>query len=431
MTSGETLDDAVPGQAGQLRYFLPSLTQLRAFSETAQLGSISRASETLRRSQSAVTQAVQNLEAELGVALFARKRTGSYLTEMGEILHLRAESCFRRMEVAVQEALGEDSVIPSGATAVARRITKAQILALIAVNDYQSFAQAARHAHVSITSLHRSARSLEQQIGRKLFRNTAQGATTNECGMRLAANLQLAIKELEAAEQEIRYHQGIVRGRLLLGALMLAGSHFMAHELSVFVPLYPEIKVSLFNGSYDVMLGKLRSGAIDFLVGLLKNPPPVDDVVEVILGYDPYVIAVGRQHPLAGKKTVTREDLIAAEWILAHGDAYRRTIVDRLLDGAPARSSIETHSLPTIYTFLDSGDRMAIMTRSEIVLEERLGNRLTSLSYVIDEPAAPIGVTLRKDWVPTRLQQEFLQFLRKQASERLSQDESSAQKPRS
>ncbi|WP_323013839.1 LysR substrate-binding domain-containing protein [Devosia sp.] len=418
---GGKTNGAEAGAESPQRYFFPSLTQLRAFSETARLGSISRASETLRRSQSAVTQAVQNLEAELDVALFSRKRTGSYLTEMGEILHQRAEACFSRMDDAVQEALGEDSVLPSGAAAIARRITKSQILALIAVNDYTSFAQAARHAGVSITSLHRSARSLEQHIGRRLFRNTAQGATTNEAGTRLAANLQLAVKELEAAEQEIRFHKGMLQGRLLLGALMLAGSHFIANELSVFVPLYPRIKVSLFSGSYDVMLGKLRSGSIDFLVGLLKNPPPVDDVVEEILGYDPYVIAVGHQHPLAGQQNVTLDDLVTSEWIMSHGDAHRRTIVNRLLDGAPAHYSIETHSLPTIFAFLASGNRMAILTRSELMLEERLGNPLVALNYVIDEPAAPIGVTLRKGWIPTRLQQEFLQFLRQQASERLSQ----------
>src|SRR5690606_32126705 len=114
-------------------------------------------------------------------------------------------------------------------------------------------------------------------------------------------------------------------------------------------------------------------------------------------------------------------DLVASEWIMSHGDAHRRTIVKKLLNGAPAQYSIETHSLPTIFAFLASGDRMAILTRSELMLEERLGYPLTALDYVIDEPAAPIGVTLRKGWAPTRLQQEFLQFLRKQASERLSQ----------
>jgi DNA-binding transcriptional LysR family regulator len=94
---------------------------------------------------------------------------------------------------------------------VARRITKSQILALIAVSEHGSFAQAARHVRVSLTSLHRSARSLEQQIGRKLFKNTAQGVTTNEAGMRVSQNLLLAIREVEWAEEEIRSHRGALR----------------------------------------------------------------------------------------------------------------------------------------------------------------------------------------------------------------------------
>jgi DNA-binding transcriptional LysR family regulator len=85
--------------------FFPSLTQLRAFTEAARLGSISRASEELLRSQSAVTQAVQNLESELGVTLFTRTNTGSYLTEMGRILQRRAEGCFSRIDKGVQEAV--------------------------------------------------------------------------------------------------------------------------------------------------------------------------------------------------------------------------------------------------------------------------------------------------------------------------------------
>ena len=140
------------------KIFFPSLTQLRAFSEAARLDSISRASEELRRSQSAVTQAVQNLEAELGVALLARTSTGSYLTDMGRILQTRAEACFSRMDMSLQDVLEDyDSLNLARASSVARRITKSQILALIAVNEHGSFAQAARHVQVSLTSLHRSA----------------------------------------------------------------------------------------------------------------------------------------------------------------------------------------------------------------------------------------------------------------------------------
>jgi LysR family transcriptional regulator, regulator for genes of the gallate degradation pathway len=408
--------------AREPKIFFPSLTQLRAFSEAARLDSISRASEELRRSQSAVTQAIQNLEVELNVSLLARTSTGSYLTDMGRILHRRAAACFSRMDIGLQDISDDDPISLARASAVARRITKSQILALIAVNEHGSFAQAARHVQVSLTSLHRSARSLEHQVGRKLFKNTAQGATTNEAGAKLSNHLLLAIRELEWAEEEIRAQKGVLRGRLLVGSLMLAGSYFISLELVHFIPKYPEVKINLVNGTYDVLLTKLRSGTMDFLLGILKNPPPIDDVTEEILGYDPYVIAVGRQHPLTSKKKVTLEDLRASEWLLPQISAHRRGAFDRLFkSGSLPRYNIETHSLPTIFVMLASGDRMALLTQSELAFEQRLGNQLVALNYKIDEPPAALGVTCRKNWEPTRLQRTFLEFLREQAKARLAQ----------
>jgi hypothetical protein len=55
---------------------------------------------------------------------------------------------------------------------------------------------------------------------------------------------------------------------------MLAGSHFVAVELGHFLPKSTEVRVDLLNGTYDALLTKLRGGSIDFLIGLLKNPPP-------------------------------------------------------------------------------------------------------------------------------------------------------------
>lgn len=393
--------------------FFPSLTQLRAFAEAARLGSISRASEELRRSQSAVTQAVQNLEIELGVTLFTRTNTGSYLTDMGKILQRRAEGCFSRINNGVQEIVN-GSQKKGSAAAVSRRITKAQILALTSVHESTSFAQAARHAKVSLTSLHRSARSLEQQIGVKLFKNTAQGAATSEAGTKLSNHLLLAMRELEWAEEEIKSQKGVLRGRLLIGALMLAGTHFIAVGLDKFISEHPEVKISIINGTYDVLLSKLRGGSIDFLVGLMKNPPPTDDVVEEPLVHDPYVIAVSRDHPLARRDRVTVADLSAGEWI---APPARRLAIEGIFKGyAMPRFNVETHSLPAIFILLADANRMSLLTRSELALDQRLGNNLAALKFSVPGPAAVMGVTVRKQWEPTRLQCTFLSFLRAQTA---------------
>ncbi|WP_372837154.1 LysR family transcriptional regulator, partial [Puniceibacterium confluentis] len=385
----------------KLQVFLPSLTQLRAFYEVARLTSISGAADYLRRSQSAVTQSVQKLESELGVTLFDRTSAGSYLTDMGRILESRIDRCFDRIRSAVEALLIENGDDPAPADAMARRITRAQILALTAVHEHGSFALAARHVQVSLTSLHRSARTLEKQLGRELLVNSAQGVTTNSVGGKLSNQLLLAIRELEWAAEEIRSQQGIYRGRIAVGTLLLAGNPFVAVRLDDFVTRHPGVLVQLIHGSYDELLAKLRGGSIDFLVGLLKNPPPTDDVAEEGLAKDPYVICVRNGHPLVARGSVRVEDLRAAEWISPRPSSLRRGTYEEIFSGGPLpESGVETHSLLTLLVLLERSDRMALMTRSELALNRRLGGQLTELGFAVDAVPPEIGITTRANWKP-------------------------------
>lgn len=64
---------------------------LRYFESIAEIGHLGQASETLHRSQPALTKCIQRLERELGAALFERKGRGLALTAVGKEFYLRAK----------------------------------------------------------------------------------------------------------------------------------------------------------------------------------------------------------------------------------------------------------------------------------------------------------------------------------------------------
>lgn len=392
---------------------LPSLTQIRAFYEVARLASISKASDELRRSQSAVTQAIQRLEEELREDLFVRTSTGSYLTDAGAILYRRAGNCFSRIERAIADIILDGDTDAARAVSMAKRVTRAQVRALVTVHEHGSFVQAARHAQVSLTSLQRSARTLEKQLGSDLFSVTPHGARVNVKGTRLSSEFLLAAREFDYAQEEMESRRGELRGQLLVGSLLLAGNPFIAIAIDRFIADFPEARIRLVHGSYDELAAKLQGGAIDFLVGLLKNPPPFDDLKEEALGLDPYLIATARTHPLASKSEVSLGDLRAFEWIAPRPTAQRRNAFgDIFRDGALPRYSVETHSLLTILYLLARGQRIALLTRSELAIDQRLGNQLVALNFAVDKSPASLGVTTRLNWEPTNLQRTFLSYLR-------------------
>lgn len=80
---------------------LPEWNDLRVFLAVSRLGTISLAGERLGIEHSTVSRRIDRLEADLGVVLFDRRRTGYALTEVGQALIPHAE----KMESALLEAV--------------------------------------------------------------------------------------------------------------------------------------------------------------------------------------------------------------------------------------------------------------------------------------------------------------------------------------
>src|ERR671936_3193593 len=77
--------------------------RLRVFREVAHQGSFSAAADSLSYTQSAVSQSVAALEAELGVALLERDRRGVRPTAAGATLIGHADGIIARLEAAEEE----------------------------------------------------------------------------------------------------------------------------------------------------------------------------------------------------------------------------------------------------------------------------------------------------------------------------------------
>lgn len=87
-----------------------TLTQLQVFSVLATVASFSRAARALGISQSGVSHAIKQLEAELGVALFIREGAAATLTDVGARLLVRANDILQQKEALEQEAQLEQGI---------------------------------------------------------------------------------------------------------------------------------------------------------------------------------------------------------------------------------------------------------------------------------------------------------------------------------
>ncbi|MEX6505244.1 LysR family transcriptional regulator [Jiella sp. M17.18] len=393
---------------------LPNLRHLRAFAAVAALSSVNAGAEAVNLSQPAVTQAIAKLEAAFGAALIARRSSGSYTTEAGSILSARLARFFAQLRSAIGEAAGPSVRRDAGAlSALEQRITVPQIRALITVAEAGSFAQAARTSRRAEPSLHRAARDVERLVGRPLFIRAVTGIGPNKGALELARRLKVAIREIDQAREEISALQGSVSARLAIASLPLARTLILPRTVNALLETYPDAMVEIVDGPYDNLLLDLRSGSVDFLIGAMRNPPPAGDVAESFLLDDPFAVVARRGHPLFGAAAVTPEAMAGFDWVVPRRGAPIRRAFEHLFAGVPKppRIHVETSSLVVTRAILSETDRLTLLSRRQIAVEEAVG-LLQVVPFPLPETSRPIGVTTRIDFLPSPIHRTFLDLLR-------------------
>ena len=202
---------------------IPSLRQLRAFEAVARLESVSAAARDIHLSQPGVSQAIGALEKCLAARLFERRRSGCYVTAPGTILLPRVQRFFENLRSALTEPSGNAAARRQDVDATVRRITRPQLQSLIAASENPSFDAAARSLGISEPSLHRSARELERELRRSLYRRTATGVTTTSYGSELARRVQVALGEIAYGLDEIEAARGHVVSQIAIGNIPTLG----------------------------------------------------------------------------------------------------------------------------------------------------------------------------------------------------------------
>ncbi|MFC5442586.1 LysR substrate-binding domain-containing protein [Rhizobium halophytocola] len=388
------------------------MRHLRMFLSVCEMGSINLAASAMNVAQPGITQAIANLEKRFDAKLLTRRAGGSFPTEEGEILRRRVERFLRQLTEAVAEAPNRTALPDkSKYEVVVHRITAVQLRALVAVARHGSVNVAAQSEGLSVSSMHHAARDIESNVDYALYMKNATGLSVNRAGRELARRVQLAISELAQADDEIASHSGGVRGRVLIGSLPMIRSALLGLAINKTLARMPGLHFEVLEGVYPSMLGALRRGDVDVLIGALRSPAPANDVREEFLFEDPYAVIVRAGHPLAGQ-TVSLDQLMAAEWVTQKPGTPVRTALDAIFaaSGATPHVTVETASMVLTRSVLLTSDRLTLLSRRQIAVEMRAG-LLTALDYTVPAAGRMIGVTTRTDWLPSLGQTTFLQCL--------------------
>ena len=371
-----------------------NLRHLRAIVEINRCGSISGAASAVNLTQPAITQALARLEGVLGQALFLRRADGMTASAAADLFVPRAEAALEQI--------------------ASTRVTMAQLRALVAIADAGSYAGASLTTGLSQPSLHRAVGDLALALRRELVVRRGKGIALTDAGRALARRFRLSIAELSAALSELEALQGRETGRIAIGAMPLSRARLLPSSVSAFHRAYPEVSISIVEGAFHELVEPLRDGALDCIIGAMRDPSPGPDLKQTALFDDRPAVIARHDHPL---QTSDIASLARYPWSVPPPgtplrDQWERMFADAGI--APPHVPIECGSVITIRQILIDSDFLTLLSPDQVAVELEAG----WLRCICDVPPGlirRIGMTTRANWRPTARQASFIALLKEHA----------------
>ena len=393
---------------------IPNLRHLRVFLAVAELKSITRASEHIFLSQPAITQAIAKLEGLLGASLFERHSDGMYPTQSGEVWQKRVSRAIDHIQTATYDIVKDTTQKERSPKNLIALISTTQLRALVAVSEAQNFSIASRNLAVSQSSVHRAARDLERLLGVVLFEKNSLGTSATKAAQTLAKATKLAFSELRQGIYEINALQFKDVSTITIGSMPLARMTILPKSILQFNERHPDVNINVTEGPYADLLHHLRQGDIDIILGALRHPTPADDVVQEELWSPPLSVVARKDHPLMSKQDISAQDLANYSWVVpAKGTPTRQAFEDIFKDAnipLPTRL-VESSSQILIRELLLESDRLTLISAHQVEREINI-ELLNEVNFPLEHTRRPIGLCVRKSWLPTITQSHFLSLLR-------------------
>lgn len=237
--------------------------------------------------------------------------------------------------------------------------------------EQRRFTSAAEQLHITQPSLSRQIRSLERQIGVRLFDRTPRGSRLTEAG---EAFLPHAIALLRSANRAAAAARAAEPSRITIG---YTGDLLITPAVQALRQWTPDSEVHTLHVGWDRPREALLDHSVDAVV--TRTPVSTSGLHQTILFAEPRALVVSVGHRLAGRAAVTIDD-IADEPMPQVSDAAWNAFwrIDPRPDGRAAPTGPLARAPEDKMEFVATGEAVAIVPatvrlRPDVVMIPLLG----------------------------------------------------------
>lgn len=256
-----------------------------------------------------------------------------------------------------------------------------------------SITLAAEALFLSQPSVSLQIQALEREFGISLFERRGPNIKLTPEGDALYKMSEPLVDGIDKLHETFAASYGkIESGELNIAAGESTILYVLAEPLRLFAKAYPNIRLKLHNVTGRDGMAMLRADEADLAVGSMLEVPDEISYTPVVT-YDPTLIAP-MEHPLAGRKAVTLEDISPYGLILPPRHLSTWRIVDLVFrqHNLKYKVALEAGGWEVIKKYVEMGLGISIVTDVCLTGEERLA-RIPLNRYF---PKRSYGIVLRQ-----------------------------------
>jgi DNA-binding transcriptional LysR family regulator len=249
-----------------------------------------------------------------------------------------------------------------------------QLELFVATAEEGHFGRAADRSNIVQSGLSASIRSLERELGTRLFNRTTRRVELTESGRALLPEARRVLAATASAREAVADVEGLERGTLSLGIMQSLVAVRLPALLARFHSLHPAIDIRLRQAGAGLLLQDVREGRLELAFASFPDETPPAGLVGHELLNETMTLACASDHPLAEKASVSLADLGGEDFVDGHQDWGMRIANDRAFAaaGLDRHVAFEINDLQTILDLVADGLGVAILPRSLAPLRTRL-----------------------------------------------------------
>ena len=236
----------------------------------------------------------------------------------------------------------------------------------MAIAEEQSFTRAAQRCFVVQSALSRQIKSLESELGVRLFARTSRKVEGTPAGEAFVKQARLCLQAAERAKASAAAAHGQIRGSLTIGVIPTVTAVDIAAVLGAFRRSYPEVGVHVRTGGSDEFLRRIAAGELDVgFLGLAEGVTP-RGVQTRELSQERLVAVLSEGHRLAGRRRLRLKDLADEPFVDFPEGSSGREQSDLAFDRAGLRRevSLEVNTADLLTGLVRQGLGVALVAPS-------------------------------------------------------------------